>query len=80
MTADEILDGILKREGGWRGQVIRPDKTVDPPTNLGITLPTLRAWRLEQWQRQGSHGTPPTTALRDIRILTTEEARRIPRR
>lgn len=45
MTEDEIIDGLLEREGGWRAQVTRPDGSVDPATNLGITLPTLRAWR-----------------------------------
>ena len=42
MTADEIIDGLLEREGGWRDAVLRPDGSVDPATNMGITLPTLR--------------------------------------
>src|SRR3990167_148442 len=44
MTADEIVGGILQREGGWRDAKTRPDGTVDPPTNRGITLPTLQAY------------------------------------
>ena len=44
MTADEIVGGILQREGGWRDAKTRPDGNVDPPTNRGITLPTLQAY------------------------------------
>jgi len=45
MTDYDIINGVLAREGGWRDEVERPDGSVDPATNYGITLPTLRAWR-----------------------------------
>lgn len=64
MTADEVIDGVLAREGGF----------VDDPidrggaTNRGITAPTLSAWRQQ-----------PVT-LADVQALTEAEARQIYRR
>lgn len=61
MTDDAILDGILRREGGY----------VDDPadkgrcTNRGITIETLRSWR----------GHPVTCD--DVLHLTEAEARDI---
>lgn len=43
MTADEIIDGVLAREGGYRAAKTRPNGTVDPETMRGITWPTYRA-------------------------------------
>lgn len=70
MTTDEILDELLAREGGWRDQVTRPDGTIDPPTNLGITLPVLQNWRLIFYQ-QG------VTTAADLAQLDPAEARLI---
>ena len=41
MTTKEIIDGIIKREGGY------VDHPADRggPTKFGITLATLEAWR-----------------------------------
>jgi lysozyme family protein len=44
VTVEDVLDGVLAREGGWRDTVQRPDGSWDPPTNLGITLPVLQEW------------------------------------
>lgn len=61
MTDDEIIDAILRREGGY----------VDDPTdhggctNRGITLATLRLWRR----------APVTCA--DVQALGEQEARAI---
>ena len=44
MTSNEIVDGILQREGGWRPRTQRPDNTWDEATNFGITLTTYRKW------------------------------------
>jgi lysozyme family protein len=69
MTEDDLLSGVLEREGGWRGQVTRPNGTIDPPTNKGITFPTLKAWA----KRKGQ----PEPTLRDLRFLSDETARAI---
>jgi lysozyme family protein len=66
MTEVEILDGVLAREGGWRPETPRPSAPPDPATNLGITLPTLRAWR-----------NNPTLTADDLKELRPEEARQI---
>jgi len=66
MTEDDLIGEVLKREGGWRGQVIRPNKTVDPPTNKGITLPTLQAWA----KRHGQ----PQPMIKELRFLSDETA------
>ncbi len=68
MTEHEILDEVLVREGGWRDEVERPDGSVDPATNLGITLPTLTHWR-------GRFGL--TTTLDDLRHLSPVVAKYI---
>lgn len=73
MTADEVIDGLLQREGGWRGSVQRPDGTWDPPTNKGITLPTLQRYH-EQYL--GWPASNPLT-VQDLRDLTDELAVRI---
>lgn len=44
MTADEILDEVLRREGGYRAEVERPDGSVDPETMRGVTWPTYQAY------------------------------------
>ncbi len=74
MTADEIIDGLLAREGGWRDQVERPDGTIDPATNKGITLPTLRRWRQRAWQAAGGHGASPSVTEAELRNLSDDEA------
>lgn len=68
MTADEIVDGILAREGGWRDQVTRPDGTLDPVTNLGITLDTLQTYGPSYLRAEGGYG------IERLRALTREEA------
>lgn len=45
MTEDEILDGLIDREGGFRPQTRRPDGTIDPDTMYGVTAPVLGNWR-----------------------------------
>ena len=61
---ETIIDGILRREGGW------VDHPADRggPTKYGITLRTLSRWR-------GSRAI-----AEDVRSLTREQARRIYRR
>ena len=61
MTDDEILETVLRREGGFN------DVSLDRggPTNFGITIGTLSAWRK----------TPVT--VDDVRRLTVEEAKAI---
>lgn len=69
MTEADLIGGILEREGGWRDEVRRPNGTIDPATNKGITFPTLIAWRQNR-------GLPPPT-LADLRDLTDDEAAEI---
>lgn len=61
MSDDQILAGILAREGGYVDD--RADK--GRCTNMGITLQTLREWRRQ-----------PVTCD-DVRKLTEAEAREI---
>jgi lysozyme family protein len=61
MTVDDIIDDIIRREGGF------VDHPADRggPTKYGITQATLAEWR----------GHPVT--IEDVKALTVEEARRI---
>ncbi|WP_281301146.1 MULTISPECIES: N-acetylmuramidase [unclassified Iodidimonas] len=61
MNHDQILDDILRREGGF---VDDPD---DPggPTNLGITLKTLSDWR------------QASVDVDDLRAMSRDEAKQI---
>lgn len=67
MTADDIIDGILAREGGWRAAKTRPNGTIDPPTNRGITLNTLQTYG-PTYLRGSDFG------IERLRRLTREEA------
>lgn len=69
MTPDEIIDAELAREGGWRDAKQRPDGSWDPPTNFGITLPVLAAWRRKV-------ATTPISKVTeaDLRLLDKETA------
>ncbi|MDP2319554.1 MAG: glycosyl hydrolase 108 family protein [Acidobacteriota bacterium] len=60
MTADEIIDGVLHREGGYS------DRAQDKggPTNYGVTTATLGAWR--------KLGRPATRA--EVKALKVGEA------
>lgn len=62
ITEDEIIDGLLLREGGWS------DRAADSggPTNFGITLKTFQRWR----------GDSRLTAA-DLRNMEQAEARLI---
>lgn len=64
MTLDQILDEVIRREGGY----VHDPADRGGPTHYGITQQTLRAWR----------GQPVTAA--DVRRLTRNEARAIYRR
>lgn len=65
MTVDDVLDGVLRREGGY----VHHPQDRGGPTHRGITLQTLREWRY-----------PGVATQEDLRQLTEEEARRIYRR
>lgn len=64
LSNDAIIDRILRAEGGY------VDHPADRggPTNFGVTLSTLRAWRVAP------------VGAEDVRRLTREEARAIYRR
>lgn len=68
MTADEILDGILEREGGYRPEIERPDGSVDPETVRGITWPTYQSY-CRHLQRVATHEA--------FLALTAEDAKTI---
>ena len=61
MTTKDIIDGIIKREGGY---VDHPDDR-GGPTKFGITLATLEAWRHR------------LVTAEDVAGLDEEEAREI---
>jgi len=63
MTADEIIDEIIRREGGYTDHA--SDK--GGPTNFGITAATLGAWR--------KLGRPASRA--EVKALKEPEARAI---
>ena len=69
MTADEILDGVLAREGGYRPEVERPNGSVDPETVYGITWPTF-----VRYTQLVTHGVPTREAFR---ALTPAQAKAI---
>jgi len=60
MTTDELIEGILKREGGYSN---RPSDR-GGPTNFGIAAMTLGEWR--------HLGRPATIA--EVKALTVDEA------
>lgn len=66
LGVDDLIDRILEREGGY------VDHPADRggPTNFGITIASLAAWRAAE------EGGPVVTAD-DVRALTPAEARQI---
>jgi lysozyme family protein len=64
MTAEDVITEVLRREGGY----VNHASDRGGPTNYGITLKTLAAWR----------GQPVTAE--DVLALTEAEARDIYRR
>lgn len=54
MTDQEVIAGILQREGRFRPAVKRPDSTWDAATMFGITAPTYGEWK--------GYGRPATVA------------------
>lgn len=44
MTSDEILTGVLAREGGHRPEIARADGSTDPETMFGITWDTFQSF------------------------------------
>lgn len=73
MTEHDILDELLVREGGWRDAQPRDNAPPDPPTNMGITLPTLQAYYRKHL------GIPLSTpvTIEDLKKLTPVLARAI---
>lgn len=69
MTDGEIIEELLAREGGWRDAKARPDGTVDPPTNRGITYPTY-----VEYCRKHGLGTP---SLAEHRQMDPMQARAV---
>ncbi len=63
MTAGEIIEEILRREGGYSDRI----QDRGGPTNFGITAATLGAWR--------KMGRPASRA--EVRALQIDEARDI---
>lgn len=61
MTDEQILDAIIRREGGYVDDPVDRGRC----TNMGITLQTLREWR----------GKP--VSCEDVRTLPDAEAREI---
>lgn len=61
MTDDEILNGIIQREGGY----VNDPQDKGGCTKYGITIPTLRDWRRA------------AVTCADIKALTEREARSI---
>lgn len=61
MTDDQILDAILRREGGFVDDPVDRGRA----TNMGITINTLATWRKHP------------VSVEDVRNLTEEEAREI---
>ena len=64
MTIDQMLDDVIRREGGY----VHDPVDRGGPTKYGITQRTLRAWRGQ------------SVTADDVRRLTTDEARTIYRR
>ena len=65
MTIDQIIEGVLEREGGYSD---RPEDA-GGPTNFGITLATLTDWR-----------HPAAVSAADVQALSRAEAWQIYRR
>lgn len=63
MTTDELIDGLIAREGGF----VNSAADRGGATNFGITASTLGAWR--------SLNRPATVA--EVKALTVDEARAI---
>jgi lysozyme family protein len=66
-TDERLLDAVLEREGGFRAAVRRPDGSVDPDTNMGITAPVLGAW----------HGWNRHATVAELKAMPVETARAI---
>lgn len=66
MSIDDILTGVLKREG-WPAVTNRPSDT-GGLTKGGVTFTSYNAWRVK-------HGQPPTTPTDFASVVTEDEAR-----